>query len=63
MTRVGREQLRLTGERLREMRVSYSRMVASTMKRAQESAEIILKCIGWAMVWEEETDRQRETEI
>jgi len=46
LTRVGREQLRLTGERLREMRVSYSRMVASTMKRAQESAEIILKCIG-----------------
>jgi len=46
LTRVGREQLRLTGDRLREIGASYNRIVASTMKRAQESAEIILKCIG-----------------
>lgn len=46
LTRIGREQLKHTGNRLKEIGVSYSRVVASTMKRAHESAEIILKCIG-----------------
>lgn len=46
LTRIGREQLKHTGNRLREIGVSYSKIVASTMKRAQESADIILKCIG-----------------
>jgi len=46
LTRIGREQLKHTGNRLREIGVSYSRLVASTMKRAQESADIIIKCIG-----------------
>jgi len=46
LTSLGREQLRLTGERLKELGISYSKLVASTMQRAQESAKIILKCLG-----------------
>lgn len=46
LTRIGREQLKHTGNRLREIGVTYSKLISSTMKRAQESAEIILNHIG-----------------
>lgn len=45
LTTVGREQLRFTGQRLKEIGLSYSKIVASTMKRAQESAKIIREYI------------------
>lgn len=39
----GREQAALTGLRLQELTYPYSRVVYSTMTRATETAEIILK--------------------
>jgi len=43
LTELGREQLDLTGGRLRELGFCFDRMVASTMTRAQESASIVHK--------------------
>ena len=41
LTVLGREQLELTGCRLRELGIRFDRLVASTMTRAQESASIV----------------------
>lgn len=43
LTELGREQLDLTGARLRELGLCFDRLVASTMTRAQESASIVHK--------------------
>jgi len=43
LTVLGREQLDLTGCRLRELGIRFDRLVASTMTRAQESASIVHK--------------------
>ena len=43
LTELGREQLDITGARLRELGSCFDRMVASTMTRAQESASIVHK--------------------
>ncbi|ROT61611.1 putative serine/threonine-protein phosphatase PGAM5, mitochondrial isoform X2 [Penaeus vannamei] len=43
LTSLGREQAALTGLRLQELTYPYSRVVYSTMTRATETAEIILK--------------------
>lgn len=42
LTRLGREQLILTGRRLREVGFEYDAVVSSTMTRAKESAKIII---------------------
>merc|ERR1719187_1052010 len=42
LTPLGREQLILTGQRLREVGFEYDAVVSSTMTRARESAKIIL---------------------
>jgi len=42
LTRLGREQLVLTGQRLREVGFEYDAIVSSTMTRAKESAKIIV---------------------
>ena len=42
LTRLGREQLELTGRRLREVGFEYDAIVSSTMTRAKESANIIV---------------------
>lgn len=39
----GREQAALTGQRLHDLRLGYSRIVSSTMARAVETANIIHK--------------------
>jgi len=41
LTVLGREQLEMTGCRLRELGIRFDRLVASTMTRAQESASIV----------------------
>jgi len=41
LTPLGREQLDLTGSRLRELGYGFDRLVASTMTRARESAAIV----------------------
>jgi len=43
LTRLGREQLILTGRRLREVGFEYDAVVSSTMTRAKESAKIIVE--------------------
>lgn len=43
LTRLGREQLVLTGRRLREVGFEYDAIVSSTMTRAKESASIIVE--------------------
>jgi len=43
LTELGREQARLTGLRLKELGLPYSRVVQSTMSRATETAQIITK--------------------
>ena len=43
LTDLGREQARLTGLRLKELNLPYTRMVQSTMTRATETANIIGK--------------------
>lgn len=45
LTELGREQARLTGERLREMEEKYSTIYYSTMPRATETANIISKSL------------------
>jgi len=42
LTHLGREQLILTGRRLREVGFEYDAVVSSTMTRARESAKIII---------------------
>lgn len=42
LTDLGREQLKLTGRRLREVGFGYDAVVSSTMTRARESAKIIV---------------------
>jgi serine/threonine-protein phosphatase PGAM5 len=42
LTKLGREQAKMTGARLKELDVDISNVVVSTMKRAQETADIIL---------------------
>jgi len=42
LTRLGREQLVLTGRRLREVGFEYDAIISSTMTRAKESANIIV---------------------
>ena len=41
MNVLGREQAKITGQRLCEMDLDYTRIVSSTMTRACETAEII----------------------
>lgn len=43
LTELGREQARLTGLRLKELALPYTRLVQSTMTRATETASIISK--------------------
>ena len=43
LTELGREQARLTGLRLKELALPYTRLVQSTMTRATETATIISK--------------------
>ena len=45
LTELGREQARLTGERLKEMGEKYTTIHCSTMPRATETANIIGKCL------------------
>ena len=45
LTELGREQARLTGERLREMGEKYNMIYYSTMPRATETANIVSKCL------------------
>lgn len=45
LTKLGREQAQLTGERLRELGEKYTIMYYSSMPRATETAEIISKCL------------------
>jgi serine/threonine-protein phosphatase PGAM5 len=46
LTKLGREQAELTGKRLEQLRVPIDDVVVSTMTRAQETANIILKQIS-----------------
>jgi len=46
LTQLGREQLKYTGKRLKEVGFDYSSVVSSTMTRAKESANIILEQLG-----------------
>ena len=41
LTELGRKQAERTGERLRDMKINFDRMVISTMTRAQETASLI----------------------
>jgi serine/threonine-protein phosphatase PGAM5 len=43
LTELGREQARLTGLRLKELGLPYTRLIQSTMTRATETAQIISK--------------------
>ncbi|XP_070204213.1 serine/threonine-protein phosphatase PGAM5, mitochondrial-like isoform X3 [Littorina saxatilis] len=43
LTALGREQAEITGQRLRDLDLDYTRMVSSTMARAVETADIIHK--------------------
>jgi serine/threonine-protein phosphatase PGAM5 len=43
LTKLGREQAELTGKRLEQIRIPIDNVVVSTMTRAQETANIILK--------------------
>lgn len=45
LTDLGREQARLTGERLRELGQKYDIIHYSTMPRATETANVISKCL------------------
>lgn len=45
LTDLGREQARLTGERLRSLGEKYDMIHFSTMPRATETADIISKCL------------------
>lgn len=47
LTNLGRRQAYRTGQRLREMGITWDHVVASTMTRAQETAMIILKQINF----------------
>ncbi|XP_075157685.1 phosphoglycerate mutase 5 isoform X1 [Haematobia irritans] len=47
LTTRGRLQAEYTGKRLREMGIKWDKVIASTMTRAQETAEIILKEIDF----------------
>jgi hypothetical protein len=42
LTELGRKQTKLTGRRLQELGLPYARLVRSTMRRANEIAQIIL---------------------
>jgi serine/threonine-protein phosphatase PGAM5 len=46
LTRLGREQAKKTGDRLKELQFPITNMVVSTMTRAQETASIILSQLG-----------------
>ncbi|KAG8182711.1 hypothetical protein JTE90_026165 [Oedothorax gibbosus] len=43
LTATGRKQAELVGQRLKELKFNYTRMVRSTMLRAQETSNIILE--------------------
>jgi len=55
LTRLGREQLELTGRRLREVGFEYDAIVSSTMTRAKESANIIIDQLRECRSHDEET--------
>jgi len=56
LTRLGREQLVLTGRRLREVGFEYDAIVSSTMTRAKESASIIVDQLRDCPPQEESSD-------
>lgn len=43
LTELGREQAKMTGDRLKELQLPINNVVISTMTRAQETGKIILK--------------------
>lgn len=43
LTELGRSQAKLTGERLRDLKIPIDEVVISTMTRAQETAQLILE--------------------
>lgn len=43
LTPTGRKQATITGQRLKELGIQFDRVVASTMTRAQETMELIVK--------------------
>lgn len=45
LTALGREQARLTGERLKELNLAYSVLYSSTMPRAKETAGLIAEVL------------------
>lgn len=47
LTELGRKQADMTGQRLKETGIPFTRMVHSTMTRATETAEIIHKHLQW----------------
>jgi len=56
--RAGIQQAELTGQRLVELELPYTRIIHSTMTRARETASIIQKCLP--AVPASETDLLRE---
>lgn len=47
LTPTGRKQATITGQRLKELGIRFDRVVASTMTRAQETAELIVNEIDF----------------
>lgn len=43
LTELGRKQAALTGQRLKELNLTFDKVVISTMPRAMETGEIIMK--------------------
>ena len=58
LTELGREQARLTGQRLRALSKNYNVLLHSTMPRARETAQLISECLP--NVPTAETDLLRE---
>lgn len=44
-TETGRHQAKLTGDRLKDLKIPIDTVFISTMTRAQETGNIILKCL------------------
>ncbi|GFQ82417.1 hypothetical protein TNCT_574661 [Trichonephila clavata] len=61
LTPLGREQANLVGQRLKDLNPNYTKLVRSTMTRAQETSDIILKHFPDLPV--EDCDLLRESRI
>ncbi|BFG05639.1 serine/threonine-protein phosphatase Pgam5 mitochondrial [Drosophila madeirensis] len=60
LTDLGRQQAKWTGKRLREWNISWDQVVVSTMTRAQQTSEIILKELNFDSRSVIHTDELRE---